>query len=449
VAESRIKNAAWGLNLFRREENMRRLLLTVLGMLCLAASAAWGQTSTPTPDQPEVVKSLLERIDKLEKRVNELESKQACSSGPCDASARVITASAVEPRVATPQDAPTPAPQAAHQEHEHIVLGQEQSTFPSLQIRGFGDVDFSATDQRGTTSGFDLGQFVLHIASPLSKKVTYFGEISFTAQPSQYNVEVERTLIRYDYNDYFKLSFGKYHTPINYWNTAFHHGLWLQTTISRPDMIQFGGRFLPVHFVGLLAEGEIPSGIVGLNYQAGIGNGRGSIISRAGDSGDVNNNRAWVVSLFSRPPSIHGLQVGGSFYGDEITSGILPRTKELISSAHIVLARETPEFLAEFANVHHEVPQTGRTFNSQAYYIQVAYRLPWNDKKWKPYYRFEHIHLPAGEPVLDFPDTVQSTVGIRYDITEFAAFKAEYRNFERGTNQPRFNGVFFQTAFTF
>jgi hypothetical protein len=433
---------------------MRRLLLTVLGMLCLAASAARGQTSTPPPDQPELVKSLLERIDKLEKRVNELESKQACSSGPCDASARVITASAVEPHAATPQDAPTPAPQAAHQEHEHTAPLQDQATFPSLQIRGFGDVDFSATDQRGTTSGFTLGQFVLHISSPLSRKVTYFGEVSFTAQPSQYSLEVERTLIRYDYNDFFKLSFGKYHTPINYWNTAFHHGLWLQTTISRPEMVQFGGRFLPVHFVGLLAEGEIPSGPVGLNYQVGLGNGRGSIISRAGDSGDVNNHRAWVMNLFARPPRIYGLQVGGSLYGDEITSGTLPRTQELISSAHIIWAHENPEFLAEFSNVRHHVPQTGRTSNSQAYYVQVGYRLPWFEKKWKPYYRFEHIHIPAGEPVFDVPnfevpDFVGSTLGVRYDITEFAAFKTEYRNFERGTNQPRFNGVFLQTSFTF
>lgn len=433
---------------------MRRLLLTVLGMLCLAASAARGQTSTPPADQPELVKSLLERIDKLEKRVNELESKQACSSGPCDASARVITASAVEPRATTAQEAPTPAPQAAHQEHEHTAPIQDQATFPSLQIRGFGDVDFSATDQRGTTSGFNLGQFVLHISSPLSRKVTYFGEVSFTAQPSQYNLEVERTLIRYDYNDFFKLSFGKYHTPINYWNTAFHHGLWLQTTISRPEMVQFGGRFLPVHFVGLLAEGEIPSGPVGLNYQVGLGNGRGSIISRAGDSGDVNNHRAWVMNLFARPPRIYGLQVGGSLYGDAITAGTLPRTQELISSAHIIWAHENPEFLAEFSNVRHHVPQTGRTSNSQAYYVQVGYRLPWFEKKWKPYYRFEHIHIPAGEPVFDVPnfevpDFVGSTLGVRYDITEFAAFKTEYRNFERGTNQPRFNGVFLQTSFTF
>ena len=132
-----------------------------------------------------------------------------------------------------------------------------------MQIRGFADVDFGATDVRGTTSGFTLGQFVLHISSPLSSKVSYFGEVSFTAQAPGitpgYKLDVERMLLRYDYNDVFKISFGKYHTPVNYWNTAYHHGLWLQTTIARPEMIKFGGQFLPVHFVGVLGEGEFPT----------------------------------------------------------------------------------------------------------------------------------------------------------------------------------------------
>jgi hypothetical protein len=44
---------------------------------------------------------------------------------------------------------------------------------------------------------------------------------------------------------------------------------------------------------------------------------------------------------------------------------------------------------------------------------------------------------------------MESTAGIRYDITDFAAFKGEYRNFQRGRGQPWFNGVFFQTDFTF
>jgi hypothetical protein len=424
---------------------MHRLPFAILAILCLSGSV-WGQTSVPPTDQAEVIKTLLERIDKLEKRVNDLEGKLACPSAPCEAEGQA--APKAEPRATTIAAAQTPALLPTQEQHA-APLGEQQPTFPSMQIRGFGDVDFAATNQRGTFSGFDLGQFVLHISSPLSKKVSYFGEISFTAQPGAYNLEVERTVIRYDYNDSFKMSFGKYHTPINYWNTAYHHGLWLQTTISRPEMIQFGGRFLPVHFVGLLGEGEMPSGPLGLNYQVGMGNGRSSNIARAGDSGDANNNRAWVVNLFSRPRHVYGLQVGGSLYGDEITTGTLPRTQELISSVHIVWVRETPEFLAEFANVHHRVPQTGQTFNSQGYYIQMAYRLPWFDKKWKPYYRFEHIHVPAGEPVLQFPNFVASTLGMRYDITEFAAIKGEYRNFQRGTNQPRVNGAFLQTSFTF
>ena len=100
--------------------------------------------------------------------------------------------------------------------------------YPSLQIRGFGDVDFSATDQKGTTSGFNLGQLDLHLASALSRKVSYYGEMTFNALPTGYTVEVERSIIRYDYNDFFKVSFGRYHTPIGYWNTAFHHGQQLQ-----------------------------------------------------------------------------------------------------------------------------------------------------------------------------------------------------------------------------
>jgi hypothetical protein len=330
-----------------------------------------------------------------------------------------------------------------------------ETHYPSLQIRGFGDVDFSATDQRGTNSnsGFNLGQLDLLLASPLSRKVSYFGEITFNAQPTGYTTEVERSIIRFDYNDFFKLSFGRYHTPIGYWNTAFHHGAWLQTTISRPDMFRFGGTFIPVHFLGLLAEGNIPSGGAGLSYDLGVGNGRGSIISRPGDAGDNNNNRAWVANFYSRPVSLYGLQMGVSLYRDKITlPNALPignNFREWISAAHVVWTKETPEFLAEFANVNHRNTLTNFVTNSQAFYVQVAYRLPWLERTLKPYYRFEHTHTPLSEQVFTNQDLVGSILGLRYDITNYAAFKAEYRNFKRLPTEPRVNGVFFQTAFTF
>jgi len=40
-------------------------------------------------------------------------------------------------------------------------------------------------------------------------------------------------------------------------------------------------------------------------------------------------------------------------------------------------------------------------------------------------------------------------VGIRYDITNLAAFKGEYRHTVRTVTDPTVNGLFFQTSFTF
>jgi hypothetical protein len=420
-------------------------------MMIFGANAAWAQ-SPPPLDQAEQIRILLERVQQLEKRVAELETKAPTAAAATESAVNV--AAITKPAAA--EAVPPPGPVQGHQ-HETAEMqtsaGQMEVHYPSLQIRGFGDVNFSATDLKGTPSGFNLGQLDLHLASSLSRKVTYFGELTFNAQPTGYTVEVERSIIRYDYNDFFKLSFGRYHTPIGYWNTAFHHGAWLQTTISRPDMVRIGGSFIPVHFVGLLAEGNIPSGGAGLSYNVGVGNGRGSIISRPGDAGDNNNNRAWVANLYSRPAKLYGLQMGVSLYRDKITLPVISpggnEFREWISAAHIVWTKENPEFLAEFANVNHKNILTNAITNNQAYYVQVGYRLPWLEKTLKPYYRFEHTHTPFSEQVFTNQDLVGSIVGLRYDITNYASFKSEYRNTKRLPTDPRVNGAFFQTDFTF
>src|SRR6185437_4730215 len=100
-----------------------------------------------------------------------------------------------------------------------------------------------------------------------------------------------------------------YHTPIGYWNTAFHHGAWLETSIDRPGSVKVGGTYTPIHFVGFLVEGNIPSGGAGLAYSVGVGNGRGDTISRPGDAGVTNNFRACVVTVFARAVTPYGLQI--------------------------------------------------------------------------------------------------------------------------------------------
>ena len=348
---------------------------------------------------------------------------------------------------------PHPAPPADQTAHE------AQPEYPSLHLSGFGNIDFAAQNRSEGSRGFSEGQFTLHLVSALSPRVAFFGELTFspradagtgTPPATGFNAEVERAIIRFDQSDELKVSFGRYHTPINWWNTAFHHGSWLQTTISRPEMVQFGGRFIPVHFVGALAEGVLPSGGWNINYQAGIGNGRGNVISRAGDAGDNNDRPAFLLNLSAKPDRAFGLQVGGSVYADRITVPGQPEFNERIVAAHAVWQREDPEIIAEIADVRHEQVGGSLSTSNLAYYVQAAYRLPSSAHLWKPYFRFEHIDIDAHDTVFTgVPNLDGSTIGVRYDISTYAAIKTEGRFRRRVADQPRTNGWFLQIAFTF
>jgi hypothetical protein len=127
----------------------------------------------------------------------------------------------------------------------------------------------------------------------------------------------------------------------------------------------------------------------------------------------------------------------------------VPAAREWIQSAHIAWLKETPEVIAEFANVSHQPVGGGSPVHSQAFYAQAAYRLPGDARLWKPYYRFEYMHIPQADAIFRaVPSFAASTVGMRYDISSFAALKMEYRHYNR-RNLPSINGAFLQTSFTF
>jgi hypothetical protein len=353
----------------------------------------------------------------------------------------------------------TAAPAIAQTTAQHPPAGQ----YPNLRISGFGDVNVSETTDKTTKGGFSLGQLALHMVSELTPRVTFSSELSFsprsdagTGSPSApgFNVEVERLIVRFDHSDKLKVSFGRYHTPVSYWNTAFHHGQWLQTTITRPEMIKFGSQFLPVHFVGGLVEGSVPAGGWNLNYKGGIGNGRSTVISRAGDAGDSNDSRAWLGNVFFKPDAPYGLEFGASVYGDDVSvqdlSGSTPSVDEQIVGGYLAWHKENPEVIVEVTGVRHRDPLTSAVTWSNAHYLQVAYRLPGAGALWKPYYRFEHVAVEKTDRVFaGVPDLDMSTLGVRFDGSELASHKGEYRTGRRGAGSVRDHGGFFQLAFTF
>lgn len=312
-----------------------------------------------------------------------------------------------------------------------------QPASPAIHARVFGDFNYTDT-QRPQTEGFRLGQVAGHLTWALSDRVTFFSEATATGQTAGYMLEVERLLLRYDYRDWLKLSGGRVHTPISYWNTTFHHGQWMQTTIGRPEMIRGGNALVPIHFVGLTAEGSLPAGPVVFGYTVGAGNGRGTTITRAGDGGDANNSRATVASATARLPHFGGLRLGGGIYNDRLTPTAGIDVTERILSGHLALERESPEVIVEYARIRH-TPVGAAPLNSATSYAQLGYRLSGRLAAWKPYARVDRSRIPANDPVLaplrlNF-DAV--TGGVRYDLASIAALKVEYRGerIERAATQ--------------
>jgi hypothetical protein len=211
---------------------------------------------------------------------------------------------------------------------------------PHLQIQGFADFNFRASNEKGKTSSFSLGQLDLFITSQLSEKFSVLSELILEAgEDNAFTFEAHRLLLKYSLSDYLNLSAGRYHTAIGYYNTAYHHGSWFQTAANRPFLFTFEskGGILPLHNVGVTATGRIPSAPLGLRYVAEIGNGRASRSPQARPvqtAVDENNGKSFNLGVFARPSQVPGLQTGFSVYHDRLTPNGVPKVGQTIMAAH-------------------------------------------------------------------------------------------------------------------
>ena len=340
-----------------------------------------------------------------------------------------------------------PGAQAVHAQYEGEIVSSDTSS-PEFNIMGFGDISYVSRDD-SNQDGFFIGQAVGHLSASLGHSFSVFGELSVTGRDSGYSTEVERLIVKYDFSDLLKFSAGRYHTPIGYWNSAFHHGAWLQTTTTRPEMVKFGSKIVPIHFVGVLMEGTLPRNPLGLSYHAGFGNGRHANVARSGDAGDINCDKAWMVQLRVAPDKFFGLEMGLGFYNDEISPDDRADIKENTASAYVAWARESPELIFEYLHSSHELlSDTSVSGDVDAWYAQFAYRLKGDLSQWKPYARLEKTEVDDTDPLLfdqglDFEANV---IGVRWDFNPYAALKAEYRN-EEFDNAGRENNFRVQVSF--
>jgi hypothetical protein len=398
----------------------------------------------------ETIQQLVQQVEALKAKVAALESRQQASA-PVVADATQQLASPVTPP--TPDDTAPPA-----------SLFQELHELRGIQWRGFGEADYKVLNQRspelgtygfvpGSHGNFYTGNFDLLLTARISDKASVLTEMAFGEGDAQsFHVDLERVLFNYDHNDHLRMSFGRYHTGIGYYNTAFHSGSWLQTTADRPLVMEFAddGGVLPTQAVGLSFTGSIPSGRLGLNYLAEYGS---SDTIRPDLNGqeitDENNGNHVNVGLFARPEAIPGLQIGGSIYHDRIsdfTRGPTVRLSQTILNAHIVYIRRGIEFLNEGFLIRHDYEQgPGSTvYNMPAFYSQISKQF----HHVRPFVRYQYINANEGSILDDVALRYGPSFGIRYDFSDAIALKTQFDHTVR-KGEPDLNGLHMQLAFTF
>ena len=418
-----------------------RSLLLVLAM-AVNSTKVWAEQSNGADADKQTIQMLLERIDTLESQVARLNA--AMQQTP------TTTRGAATPPAPTPSEAPTEMEGEMQPEAAAVDFSKTL-----LRIRGFGDIDLRGDNRRGDTTSFALGQLNLFVTSDISEKFKFLSEIVFEAGPDNaFGVDIERYLLLYSHNDYFNLAFGRYHTAIGYYNTAYHHSTWLQTATGRPFLFAFEdqGGVLPIHNVGVSASGLIPSGPLGLHYVAELGNGRASHSPQAEAVQNVldeNNHKAFNLALFARPDRARGLQAGFSVYHDLLTPATAPAIGQTILDTYAVFVRPSFEWLNEFLLIR-DAPTGSRVFHTPGFYTQISKLFG----SYRPYFRYQYVNASDNEPVFgpiyNRPVGLQQgpSVGVRYNASESVAFKLQY-DYTAFRRQAAVNGLTLQAGFTF
>jgi hypothetical protein len=341
-----------------------------------------------------------------------------------------VTASGVHAQPAEQHDAASPAGR------------------PELVVHLFGSVDWEASQQPETPNSFALGQFALFATSAINDRVSVLAEVVMEASGANTRVitDLERLQLTYRLNDHLNISAGRYHTGIGYYNAAFHHGSYFEIPIGRPRIFAFEdeGGVLPVHEVGVSVRGTVPKTGSLLHYVAEVGNGRRWTDLDEGEGLDQNDAKSTNIGLSLRPERWTGVELGASFYRDEIPTSPAPIISNQIAAAYGVYRTPFTEIMAEWLQLSYR-QSGGPRDDSRGGYVQASRAFG----RVRPYYRYDRLGIDPNTPLIgSFGSSEAHLLGVRLDPAEWVGLKAQYERRRENHANP-FSGVHVQLVFVF
>lgn len=381
------------------------LLLLAISLVIASGASAQAADNTREQQLERLLIESLNRIEQLEARVLDLEkhSSPTASAPPSAANA---------PAVAEP-----------------VRTFATKAT--SIPLHGFADAGFGAGDHGGV-DGFRLGVLDLYLTPRLSDHVLGLVELVFEFdQDGNVVTELERLQAGYIFSDAATVWLGRFHSPYGTYNATYHHGSQLQTAINRPRFLDFEDRggFLPVHSVGLWANGSAPLGQGRLFYDAYLSNeplladGELGPQNVGNSAGSVGGGLNLHYALNKGP--FEGLGFGVSGYSSAVRDASGNRVAKLnFMGVHAVYETDRWEILSEAYQFFNRTA-VDDSQDSWAAFLQVGYR----SGLWTPFARVERARLSSIDPYFLLQDMAfsyrRAAVGVRYDLTPHTALKLE------------------------
>jgi len=317
----------------------------------------------------------------------------------------------------------------------------------AFEFKGFADVSFSkstegADDIRYRNGSFAFGSVDLYFAESL-EDVELLSELIVTSSGS---IVAERLYLGYTFSDELKLRVGRFHTPLGFWNTSYHHGRQLQPTILRPEAVrfEFEGGIFPAHSVGVWLTGRSRTTAGMLEYGVETSNGPKIVSSgsnkvlNSNNTSDNNIGKAVGFHAAISPAVMENLKVGVSGHfarvkDDTATAPVMKDVDQAVYVAAVMYSPGNVNISGEYFAIGNK-SESDKKYNSNAYFGLITYALT---EKWVPYLLYDNMSIKKDDPyfkALKTKDVTKTTLGLRYNISYRSSVKGEVRAVEKDNN---------------
>lgn len=393
--------------------------------ICLFAGYSPAGHAAGAEGQDDRVKALEEKLDRslklieeLSARVRELEAQRAAanSESPPQTQQRLES---VEQQLTQLADA-------------NAARGGGGAGVP---LHGFADVGIGNHNaNEPDLKGANVGALDIFLNPQLGEHTRSLFELTFEVdEQGQVEADLERAQIGYQFSDAATVWIGRFHTPFGYYNTAFHHGQEIATSLRRPRFLLFEdqGGVMPNHTVGAWLTGadRLTDGKV--TYDVFVGNGQ-AIMSGGIDprSGGVNHGGAIYGGNLGYvfDETFGGLKIGVSAFRSKISDDQEVGRVTQVDNAGVYFAYDTDrfEYLGEYYRFNDRNLTDGSPAQrSSAGFVQLAWRLALAT----PYVRYERAVLDQTDNYFSLQSSgasyYRTALGLRFDLDIKSALKFE------------------------